>query len=167
VLSEKENNNFFKTNWKILPKYFYRQISLLLRFKYLKMSYELTGKLVVKYDTVQKSATFKTREFAVEKTDDVGGRTITNFVKFQSVQDKTSIIDKVNVGDEIKVYFNIKGTKWEKDGKTSYFTNLDAWRIEPLSAQTTTDNSGTDTEYLEPLDTFSATSPDAIDDLPF
>ncbi len=130
------------------------------------MSYELTGKLVAKYDTVQKSPTFKTREFALEKTDDIGGRTITNYVKFQSVQDKTSIIDKINIGDEIKVYFNIRGTKWEKDGKLSYFTNLDAWRIEQIT-QTGVDNSGTDNEYMEPLDTFSATSPDAIDDLPF
>ncbi len=130
------------------------------------MSYELTGKLVAKYDTVQKSATFKTREFAVEKTEDIGGRTITNYVKFQTVQDKTSIIDKVAIGDEIKIHFNIKGTKWEKDGKISYFTNLDAWRIE-TTAQSGKANEGTDTEYMEPLDTFSATSPDAIDDLPF
>ena len=130
------------------------------------MSYELTGKLVAKYDTVQKSATFKTREFAVEKTEDIGGRTITNYVKFQTVQDKTSIIDRVNVGDEIKIYFNIKGTKWKKDGKVNYFTNLDAWRIEQLG-QTGNSKGVTDTEYMEPLDTFSATSPDAIDDLPF
>ena len=130
------------------------------------MSYELTGKLVAKYDTVQKSATFKTREFAVEKTDDIGGRTITNYVKFQTVQDKTSIIDRINIGDEIKVHFNIKGTKWEKDGKINYFTNLDAWRIEQV-AQTGVDKGVTDNEYMEPLDTFSATSPDAIDDLPF
>ena len=130
------------------------------------MSYELTGKLVAKYDTVQKSATFKTREFAVEKTEDIGGGPITNYVKFQTVQDKTSIIDRINVGDEIKIYFNIKGTKWEKDGKVNYFTNLDAWRIEPLG-QTGNSKGVTDTEYMEPLDTFSATSPDAIDDLPF
>ena len=130
------------------------------------MSYELTGKLVAKYDTVQKSATFKTREFAVEKTEDIGGRTITNYVKFQTVQDKTSIIDRVNVGDEIKIYFNIKGTKWEKEGKVNYFTNLDAWRIEQLG-QTGNSKGVTDTEYMEPLDTFSAASPDAIDDLPF
>ncbi|MDO9375588.1 MAG: DUF3127 domain-containing protein [Bacteroidota bacterium] len=130
------------------------------------MSYELTGKLVAKYDTVQKSATFKTREFAVEKTEDIGGRTITNYVKFQTVQDKVSIIDRVNVGDEIKIYFNIKGTKWEKEGKVNYFTNLDAWRIEQLG-QTGGSKGVTDTEYMEPLDTFSATSPDAIDDLPF
>ena len=130
------------------------------------MSYELTGKLVAKYDTVQRTETFKTREFAVEKTDDIGGRTITNYVKFQSVQDKTAIIDKVNIGDEIKVSFNIKGSKWEKDGKVNYITNLDAWRIEQV-LQAATDKSGTDNEYMEPLDTFSATSPEAIDDLPF
>ena len=137
-----------------------------MRHKFYKMSYELTGRLVAKYETVQKSPTFKTREFAVEKTEDIGGRTITNYVKFQSVQDKTSIIDKINIGDEIKIHFNIKGTKWEKDGKINYFTNLDAWRIEPL-LQSGVDKSGTDIEYMEPLDTFTANSPDAIDDLPF
>jgi hypothetical protein len=130
------------------------------------MSYELTGKLVAKYDTVQRTETFKTREFAVEKTDDIGGRTVTNYVKFQSVQDKTAIIDKVNIGDEIKVSFNIKGSKWEKDGKVNYITNLDAWRIEQV-LPAHTDKGVTDNEYIEPLDTFSATSPDAIDDLPF
>ena len=130
------------------------------------MSYELTGKLVAKYDTVQRTETFKTREFAVEKTEDIGGRIITNYVKFQSVQDKTAIIDKVNIGDEIKVSFNIKGSKWEKEGKVNYITNLDAWRIEQV-LQPSADKGVTDTEYMEPLDTFSSTSPDAIDDLPF
>jgi len=130
------------------------------------MSYELTGKLVAKYDVVQRTATFKTREFAVEKTDDIGGRTVTNYVKFQSVQDKTSIIDKANIGDEIKVYFNIKGSKWEKEGKVNYITNLDAWRIEQVS-NAGTDQAVTDAEYMEPLDNFTASSPEAIDDLPF
>jgi uncharacterized protein DUF3127 len=130
------------------------------------MSYELTGKLVAKFDAVQKSATFKTREFAVEKSEDIGGRIITNYVKFQCVQDKTTIIDRVNIGDEIKIHFNIKGTKWEKEGKVNYFTNLDAWRIEQI-LQPGSDKGVTDNEYMEPLDTFSASSPDAIDDLPF
>ncbi len=129
------------------------------------MSYELTGKLVAKFDTVQRTETFKTREFAVEKTDEINGRTITNYVKFQCVQDKTTIIDRVNVGDEIKVYFNIKGTKWEKDGKVNYITNLDAWRIEQIMQPGAAKTS--DSEYLEPLDTFSSTAPDSVDDLPF
>jgi hypothetical protein len=129
------------------------------------MSYELTGKLVAKYDTVQRTETFKTREFAVEKSDDINGRTILNYVKFQCVQDKTSIVDRVNIGDEIKVYFNIKGSKWEKNGVTNYITNLDAWRIEQL-LQPGKQSSPIDNEYIEPLDTFTSTAGDA-DDLPF
>jgi hypothetical protein len=128
------------------------------------MSYELTGKLVTKYETVQKTETFKTREFVVEKSEDINGRTIVNYVKFQCLQDKTAIVDRVNTGDEIKVYFNIKGSKWEKDGKTNYITNLDAWRIEQILQ---TGGKASDNEYLEPLDTFSSTAPDAVDDLPF
>ena len=129
------------------------------------MSYELTGKLIAKYDTVQRTETFKTREFVVEKSEDINGRTITNYVKFQAIQDKTNIVDKLNIGDEVKVHFNIKGSKWEKDGKTNYITNLDAWRIEQM-LQTNTSAAGED-GHLEPLDTFSASPSDAVDDLPF
>ena len=131
------------------------------------MSYELTGKLIAKYEIIQRTATFKIREFAVEKTDDIGGKTITNYVKFQCVQDKTNIVDKINVGDDIKISFNIKGSKWEKDGKVSYFTNLDAWRIEQVANDGGSNTGTIDKEYFEPQDTFSATSPDTIDDLPF
>jgi len=129
------------------------------------MSYEMTGKLVEKFEIVQRKETFKTREFVLEKSEEINGRNIVNYIKFQCVQDRTNIIDRVNTGDTIKVYFNIKGTKWEKDGRVTYITNLDAWRIEHLlqpGSQT-----GTDNEYFEPLDTFSSTAPDAIDDLPF
>ena len=129
------------------------------------MSFELTGKLIAKFDTVQRSGTFKTREFVVEKTDDINGRTIVYYVKFQSVQDKTTIIDRVNEGDEIKVYFNIKGSKWEKEGRTNYITNLDAWRIEQIM-QRSSGNATIDNEFVEPLNTFTDTASDA-DDLPF
>ena len=131
------------------------------------MTYELTGKLIAKYDAIQRTATFKIREFAVEKTEDIGGKTISNFIKFQCVQDKTNIVDKFNIGDEVKISFNIKGSKWEKEGKVSYFTNLDAWRIEQASQESSTNDNFIDKQYSEPLDTFSATSPDTIDDLPF
>ncbi|HEV2830805.1 MAG TPA: DUF3127 domain-containing protein [Hanamia sp.] len=130
------------------------------------MSYELTGKLLEKFETIQRTETFKIREFIVEKSEDVNGKTITNFIKFQSVQDKTGIIDKVNVGDEIKVHFNIRGSKWNKDGRVSYFSNLDAWRIEQVLQPSEVAPEGNN-EYLEPLDTFTSSSENAIDDLPF
>jgi hypothetical protein len=129
------------------------------------MSYELTGKLLIKFDTTQRTETFKTREFVVEKSEDINGKLITNFIKLQCVQDRTGIVDRVNPGDEIKVHFNIRGSKWEKDGKVSYFNNLDAWRIEQI-LQTAKDATP-DKDQLEPLDTFTSSSDEASDDLPF
>jgi hypothetical protein len=132
------------------------------------MSYEVIGKLVAKYDTVQRTQTFKTREFVIEKTDEIGGRTISNFIKFQCVQDKTAMVDRVNVGDTVKILFNLKGTRWEKNGQVNYITNLDAWRIEQvLSPSGGQDAPHVDSEYTEPLDTFTDTSNNAVDDLPF
>ncbi len=128
------------------------------------MSYELTGKLLEKFDTIQRSETFKVREFIVEKSEDINGKTITNYIKFQCVQDRTNIVDRVNTGDEIKVYFNIKGTRWDKDGRISYFSNLDAWRIEQILQGK---EAASDDDHLEPLDTFTSSSQEAIDDLPF
>lgn len=96
------------------------------------MSFEISGKLIAKYDIQQKSESFKTREFVIEKQDEISGRIISNYIKFQCVQDRVALPDRFNVGDEVKVYFNIKGTKWIKDGKELYFTNLDAWRMEVM-----------------------------------
>lgn len=128
------------------------------------MSYELTGRLFLKFDTTQKTETFKTREFVVEKSEDINGKLITNYIKFQCVQDRTGIVDRVNVRDEIKVHFNIKGSKWEKNGQVSYFNNLDAWRVEQI-LQAGKNNS--DPETLEPLDTFTSSNDEVTDDLPF
>lgn len=124
------------------------------------MSYELTGKLVARFDTVQRTETFKTREFVVEKTEDIGGRTVTNYVKFQCVQDKTAMPDRFNIGDEVKVLFNIKGSKWTKDGKDNYITNLDAWRMETVKLGG---------QAIDEAPGFGADRPaaDAVDDLPF
>ena len=125
------------------------------------MSYDVSGKLAAKYDTIQRSETFKTREFVIEKSDDIGGRIITNYIKLQCVQDKTALPDKFNIGDEVKVMFNLKGSKWSKDGKENYITNLDAWRMEQLKIST--DNGSSDKQYNFQPDSSS----DIVDDLPF
>ena len=67
------------------------------------MGFDLTGKLVAKFETIQRSATFKTREFVIEKSDDINGKTIINYVKFQCVQDRTSLPDRFNIGDTVKI----------------------------------------------------------------
>lgn len=93
------------------------------------MAYELTGKLIIKEETNVISERFKKREFVVLKEENNAGTIFTDHVKFQLVQDKCDLIEDVQLEDEITVSFNIRGNKWEKNGNTSYFTNLDAWRI--------------------------------------
>jgi hypothetical protein len=122
------------------------------------MSFEITGKLIAKFDTVQRSESFKTREFVIEKTDDINGRSFTNYIKFQCVQDKTSMPDRFNIGEEVKVQFNIKGSRWEKDGRTNYITNLDAWRMESMKLA---QNNASEPNYND------IPPADVVDDLPF
>jgi len=131
------------------------------------MSFEITGKLIARYPIIQRTESFRTREFVIEKTDDVNGRIINNYIKFQLVQDRCNFIDKYNDGDNIKVNFNIKGSKWEKEGKVNYITNLDAWRIEGSAVNPVTPppidktpDYNTSQEKLNP-------SPEVVDDLPF
>lgn len=97
------------------------------------MNFEIAGKLIVKDDTQEISASFKKREFVIE-VENERNSDWNDFIKFQSTQDRCSILDKYNLGDTINVSFNIKGRKWEKNGQISYFSNLEAWRIEAVSA---------------------------------
>jgi hypothetical protein len=99
------------------------------------MSLEITGKLLLKYETQQVSEKFKKREFVLELAEEINGNLYTNYAKMQLVQTKCEIIDRFNPGDIVKVSFNIKGTRYEKDGKVNYFSNLDAWRVESANAQ--------------------------------
>ncbi len=98
------------------------------------MAFEIQGKLIEVYKVQQRSETFKTREFVVETSEENNGRVFTSYIKFQCVQDRTAMCDKFVIGDTVKVHFNLRGSKWSKDGKDNYITNLDAWRMEHLQA---------------------------------
>ena len=99
------------------------------------MSFEINGRLAEKFDTQKVSDRFQKREFVLEiKSTGATGYEFVDFIKFQSTQDKCSLLDQFNIDDTVKVSFNLRGRKWEKDDQVSYFTNLEAWRIEKLSS---------------------------------
>lgn len=142
------------------------------------MSFEVTGKLIAKFDTQQVSDKFRKREFVLELAEEINGNIYTNFAKMQLVQAKCDIIDRFKEGEQVKVSFNIKGNRWERDGKVNYITNLDAWRVEAAgaaqgggqqSAPVYNNNGGGNNGSTN---NFSGTpnynpSPETIDDLPF
>lgn len=95
------------------------------------MSFQISGRITEIFDTQQVTDKFKKREFILEvKETNNTGFEFVEYIKFQLVQDKCSLLDSFSLNDQAAVSFNLRGRKWEKDGQTSYFTNLDAWRIE-------------------------------------
>jgi len=104
------------------------------------MNFELTGNLIVKEDTVEISQSFKKREFVIEVANEKNSDW-NDFIKFQATQDRCNLLEGINLGDKVKVNFNIKGRKWEKEGKTNYFNNLEAWRIQKVENETAHNNS--------------------------
>lgn len=93
------------------------------------MSLEITGRLIVIEPTTQVNDKFRKREFVLELQEEINGNNYTNYGKFQCVQAKCDILDRYAVGEDVTVSFNVKGNRWERDGKVNYITNLDAWRI--------------------------------------
>jgi len=130
-------------------------------------NFQLKGKIIEKYDLQVVSDRFRKREFVIEFSKENGGNNFTESVKFQLIQDRVDMIEPYNVGEEINVSFNIKGSKWEKDGRTNYFTNLDAWKIERTgAAQTANAPSNESAPAMENSADVSQTA-EADDDLPF
>lgn len=83
------------------------------------------GKLIVKRQTQEIKADFKKRDFVIETIEQYPQK-----IPFQLLQDKVTLLDNIEVGKEIDVHFNWKGTQYEKDGEeTKYFINLTAWKI--------------------------------------
>jgi len=98
------------------------------------MAFEITGKIIDISPVNQVSDKFKKREFVIEKKEAGRDAVFIDYIKFQLLQDKCDLINESFLNEEVKVSFNLKGNKWERDGKINYFTNLDAWRIEKSSS---------------------------------
>ncbi len=97
------------------------------------MAFEITGRIIDILPVNQVSDKFRKREFVIEKKESGGTAVFTDYIKFQLVQDKCDLINESFLNEDVKIWFNVKGNKWERDGRINYFTNLDAWKIERLS----------------------------------
>jgi hypothetical protein len=96
------------------------------------MFYELTGKLVEKFEAQQLNENFRKRDFVIESVTSLNGNQFTDYIKFQLTQDRCHYLDNYNLNSIVRVNFNIRGRRLERDGNISYFTHLDAWRLEKI-----------------------------------
>ena len=85
------------------------------------MNNQLTGTVKAIFDTQSFPSGFTKREFVITTAEQYP-----QDVKFELVKDKTSLIDKFTVGQQVTVSFNVKGNEYQ--GK--YFVSLQGWKIE-------------------------------------
>ncbi len=79
----------------------------------------------------QVNDTFKKRDLIVEYAENPS---YPEYIRFEAIQDKTSLFDSLQVGDNVEVSFNLRGRAWtNKEGQTSYFNSLIVWRITNLN----------------------------------
>jgi len=91
---------------------------------------EVIGTLKAKFDTQKVSDRFQKREFVLTTE---ANTPYPQHVSFQVTQDKCTILDQFNDGEEIKVQFNLRGREWNGPQGIKYFNTLEAWRIERVS----------------------------------
>jgi len=92
---------------------------------------QVTGEIVEIDDVKIISDNFKKREFILKHAPNPE---YPDFLKLEVVQNKTDLLDKYKVGQEVEVDINLKGKKWEKGKDSGYFNSLQAWRIQPASS---------------------------------
>jgi hypothetical protein len=120
---------------------------------------DIKGKVHEVLPVTNVTETFKKRELIIEFAENPQ---YPEYIKFEALQDKVNLFDPLKVGDQVEIFFNLRGRPWtDKTGKTAYFNTLVVWRVNVLSG--TAAESATP-EYAAPVDISSA--PDD-DDLPF
>jgi single-strand DNA-binding protein len=86
------------------------------------VAYDLTGTIKLIQDEQTFGSGFKKREMVVTVEDGKYPQEI----NLEFVQDKTSLLDGLQVGQEVTVTFDIRGREY--NGR--YFNNLQGWKVE-------------------------------------
>jgi hypothetical protein len=94
-------------------------------------SFDIVGSLKVKGETTAVSEKFTKRDFVV--ITDLTSQ-YPQYISLQLTQDKCALLDNYEVGEEIKVHFNLRGREWNGPQGLRYFNSLEAWRLEKVSA---------------------------------
>ena len=124
---------------------------------------EVQGSIKVIGEVQKISATFKKRELVVS-TDEQYPQTLS----IEFIQDKTDLLNKFEIGQNVKVGINLRGREWEnpQTKEIKYFNSIQGWRIELLE-NSSSDDDLPPLDNLSPFEPASETNDEDLDDLPF
>ena len=113
---------------------------------------ELQGKVKVKGETKTFGEKgFRKRDLVITTDEQYPQDILVEFT-----QDNTDLLDKFNVGNEVKIGINIRGREWTNpQGEVKYFNSIQGWMIEA--------------DEVAPMEQAKTTINNALpeDDLPF
>lgn len=90
---------------------------------------ELQGKIKV----IKETESFGTSNFLKREVVITTDEQYPQDILIEFVQDKTSILDSYNVGENVKIGINLRGRMWTNpEGKDKYFNSLQGWKIEKV-----------------------------------
>lgn len=114
------------------------------------MAYELTGKVKLIQDPQTFNSGFTKREMVVTVEEGKYPQDI----NLEFVQDKAALLDSVQPGQQVTVFFDIRGREY--NGR--YFNNLVGWKIQ----------SGSNSDPYDQTPAYDNNVPDEFgDDVPF
>jgi len=87
---------------------------------------EITGKLEKVNDIIERE-NFRSRKVWITTEDNPQ---YPQTIEVEVNQAKIDLFDGIAPGAPLKLYLNLRGRKWEKDGKTSVFNSLVCWKVE-------------------------------------
>ena len=124
---------------------------------------EVQGSIKVIGEVQEISATFKKRELVIS-TDEQYPQTLS----IEFIQDKTDLLNKFEIGQNVKVGINLRGREWEnpQTKEIKYFNSIQGWRIELLE-NSNSDDDLPPLDNLSPFEPASETNDEDLDDLPF
>ena len=124
---------------------------------------QVQGSIKVIGEVQEISATFKKRELVVS-TDEQYPQTLS----IEFIQDKTDLLNKFEIGQNVKVGINLRGREWEnpQTKEIKYFNSIQGWRIELLE-NSNSDDDLPPLDNLSPFEPASETNDEDLDDLPF
>lgn len=87
------------------------------------------------------------------------------FLNIEFVQDKCELLNKFQVGQDVKIGINLRGREWvSPQGETKYFNSIQGWRIENLQQATPGNDTAPPPEDFQPATNLNE---EEADDLPF
>lgn len=127
--------------------------------------FEISGKIKVIQPTQEINDRFKKREFVIDENSGP----FPQVIPFEVTQDKCEILDQFKEGQDVKIFFNLRGREWtSKQNETKYFLNLQAWKIEALDGGAGTPPAAAAPPQGNPAPHSAADAPaEEDDDLPF